>query len=89
MGSPETQRVGRTERSLLLQPWPPQKKMTSSLLASSLEFSGVAGSGEGDGGTGGKDVPPALREMTSGVMSTRVGLRAGKQGSGKERGPGA
>lgn len=71
MGSPETQ--GRQARGPAPGATAPQKKMTSSLLASSL----VACSGEGAGGTGGKDVPPALMKKASGGMSVGAGLGAG------------
>lgn len=60
--------------------------MTSSLLASSLALSGVAGSGEGAGGPGRRAVPPALREKPSEGLSAGGGLGAGKPGSGTERG---
>ena len=69
-----------------LESRPFQKKMMSSLLASSLALSGVAGSGEGAGGPGRRAVPPALREKPSEGLSAGGGLGAGKPGSGTERG---
>lgn len=84
---PQRQRVIRTEKGLLLGPWPPQKKMTSSLPASSLAVSGVVGSEEA-GDAGGRGTPPDLK--TSGGVAAGAGLGtglgAGKQGSAREMG---
>lgn len=57
----------------------PQKKITSSLPASSVLVSGVVGN-EGAGEAGGSAVPPNLK--ASGGVAPGAGLGAGKQGSG-------
>lgn len=59
----------------------PQKKITSSLPASSVLASGVVGN-EGAGEAGGSAVPPNLK--ASGGVAPGAGLGAGKQGSGRE-----